>query len=232
MVSEFPVMTPEFAERVRAFKEDFAKKYSDISKERTPQLDGNGRKIIDKKGDQDYIIEPYMRNQLDKYFPGWSLDPAAPLQFLGSEWVVGQVVLSIIDEHLLAFGINPPVRRFYGVDSVRVQYKRDMPHTPENIVDVGDNCQSAVTGAFKRAINRLTHIGDDVYGKRIEEEGAGSYEEVLMTTGDATSFGRWITDNKWNLQEILKILGVKSFSEVTDFREAFEKVKQAKGGGA
>ncbi len=40
----------------------------------------------------------------------------------------------------------------------------------ENIIDVGDNCKQAVTSALKYAANRLTRIGDDVYGKRLEYE--------------------------------------------------------------
>ena len=75
-----------------------------------------------------------MRECLDKHFPGWSWEAAAPLHFLGAEWVVAQGHLIIVDEHLIAFGIQPPIRKFYGVDSVRIQYGQGKPHTPENIV--------------------------------------------------------------------------------------------------
>ena len=167
--------SPEFLKKVEGFKRDWTKHYKKVSKEKTPDVDGTGNKIICKRPDgYDYIIEAYMRDCLDKHFPGWSWEMAAPLHFLGSEWVVAQGHLVIIDEHLLAFGITPPVRKFYGVDSVRVQFGRDKLHTPENIVDVGDNCKQASTAALKYAINRLTHIGDDVYGKRIEEQGMGT----------------------------------------------------------
>lgn len=224
------VISKEFKDKVKAFKKDFHSKYKAISKEKTPQVDGNGRKIIERRPNgYDYIIESYMRECLDKHFPGWSWEAAAPLHFLGSEWVVAQGHLVIIDEHLLAFGLNPPTRKFFGVDSVRVQFKKGMPHTPENIVDVGDNCKQANTAAMKYAINRLTHIGDDVYGKRIEEEGAGSYETILETTPDANNFGKWVADNKWLFSDILKILEVSSLDEITDFKWAMEKVKEEKG---
>lgn len=246
------VISDEFKERVKAFKKDFANKYEEISKEETPRIDGNGNKIVDRRPDgKDYIIEAYMRSRLDQHFPGWSSTAAAPLHFLGAEWVVAQVELSIIDEHLLAFGISPPIRKFYGVDSVRIQYRTcpcrksnsniprpdcqicngtgSLSHTPENIIDVGDNCQSAVTGALKRAINRLTHIGDDIYGKRVEYEGAGSYETVLQTTGGFSSFTQLLKDHGISPSEAMKLLGIADFKEVDDFAEAWNKIKEAKG---
>ena len=224
------IISDEFKAKVKAFNESFYQKYNEISKEQTPQVDGAGRKIIEKRPDgYDYIIESYMRDCLDRHFPGWSQTMVAPLHFLGSEWVVAQIELTIIDEHLLAFNINPPVRKFYGVDSVRIQYKKGLPHTPENIVDVGDNCKQAVTAALKYAINRLTHIGDDVYGKRIEGEGAGSYEDVVIATGDFTSFGHWIEQKKISWSEVKQILEVKELTEVTDWAKALVKVKAKKG---
>lgn len=223
------VVSKEFKQQVKNFKKDFYGKYKEISQTETPRVDGSGKKIIEKRPDgKDYIIDAYMSDMLDKYFPGWSWECAAPLQFLGSEWVVAQGTLTVIDEHLLVFGIKPPVRKYYGVDAVRVQFKRDKPHTPENIIDIGDNCQSANTGAKKRAINRLTHIGDDIYGKRIEQEGAGSYEDVVLATGDFTQFGRWVDENKLTWGEVKKILGCE-ITEVKDWAEAMKKIKAAKG---
>lgn len=223
-------LSEEFKERVRTFKEDFYKSYTDIGREETPQIDGNGKQIIKKRPDgHDYIVEDYMRDCLDRHFPGWSWESAAPLHFLGAEWVVAQGHLVIIDEHLMAYGIEPPVRRFFGVDAVRIQYRKDSDHSDAaNIVDVGDNCKQANTAALKYAINRLTRIGDDVYGKRIEYEGSGTYETILETKSDATSFGKWVGEHKLQWSEVMQILVVDSMTEVTDFTEAFKKVKEAK----
>lgn len=223
------IITDEFKERVRILKEDFYESYKRISNEETPKIDGTGKKIIDKKGNYDYIIVSYMVECLDKHFPGWSWEIAAPLQFLGSEWIVAQGTLSILDEHLIAFGVKPPVRKFYGCNAARIAYGRGKPHTLENIVDVGNNVKSANTEAMKVAINRLTHIGDDVYGKRIEEEGAGSYETILETKSDSNAFGQWVADKKITWAEVMKILEVESMTEVTDYSEAFRKVKEARG---
>lgn len=227
------IVSDEFKRRVKEFKKDFYTKYKKISKEKTPQVDGTGKKIIERRPDgYNYIIESYMRECLDKHFPGWSWEAASPLHFLGSEWVVAQGHLIIVDEHLLAFGLNPPTRKFFGVDSVRIQYKKDSEHVPANIIDVGDNCKQANTAALKYAINRLTHIGDDVYGKRIEEEGAGTEEEI-MTRDDASAtalqariFGEFLSKKHIPVSKALQILGVKSLAEIQDYKSAYETVKK------
>jgi len=223
------VLTNEFKEKVKAFKEDFYRKYNNISKEETPQVDGTGRKIIDKRPDgYDYIIEAYMRDCLDRHFPGWSWEMGGAPQFLGNEWVFVWGTLTIVDEHLMAFGLNPPVRKFSGTSGVRVKFKHGAEHNPLTVIDIGNDVASANSKALKIAINRLTHIGDDVYGKRIEEEGAGSLEEVIMATGDATMFGQWVQSKRIAWSEVFKILGVSNANEITGFKEAIEKIKQAK----
>ena len=216
-------------EKIKAFRKDWSKRYKQISKEKTPQVDGSGRKVIDKKGNYDFIIAAYMVECLDKHFPGWTWQYVAPLQFLGAEWVVAQGELCIVDEKLLAFGIQPPYRKYYGCGAARVMYPKDGAHTVEKTIDINNNVKSANTEAMKVAINRLTHIGDDVYGKRIEEEGAGSLEDVVMQQGNATSFGRWVADNKLRWSEVFTILGVEKLDQIVDFKEAIGKIKEAKG---
>ena len=245
--------SPELVERIAAFKEDWYKHYKKISKQKTPTFDGSGKQIVKKRPDgKDYIDDAWMSDRLNKYFPGWSLEPAAPLHFLGSEQVVAQVILSIIDERLLAFGINPPIRKFYGVDAVRIQYRTcecrgkipnckicggtgKMPHTPENVIDVGDNCQSAVTGAKKRAINRLTGIGDDIYGKRIEENGAGSMEDIITgatvasTDSQAKMFNEFLAKHKIPVSKALSALKLGSLSKITDYKNALDTITKELG---
>lgn len=221
-------------EKIKLFKNDWYNFYKKISKTKTPQVDGAGRKIVMKRPDGlDYIIDAYMDECLDKHFPGWSWKKAGGLNFLGSEYVVADGELWIIDERLLAFGISPPYRVYWGSGAARIQYKSGKPHTPENLVDIDKNVKAANTNAKKVAINRLTGIGDDVYAKRIEEEGAGSLEEVMIAAIEAgrggTEFGRWVQENKWMWGEIFTILGVKSIEEITDYKEAIKKVKKAKG---
>jgi len=225
-----PVMSPELRDKINKFKADMRGKYKKISNETTPQVDGTGRKIVGKRPDGlDYIIEAYMRESLDKHFPGWSWKSAAPLQFLGSEWVVAPVELGVIDENLLVFTISPPISWFYGCGSARIQYKSGKPHVAENIIDIDKNVKAANSNALKVAINRLTHIGDDIYGKRIEEDGAGSLEDVVLASGDAISFGRWVSNNNILRSEVCQICEVSSPVEIQNFKEALLKIKKAKG---
>jgi len=109
-----------------------------------------------------------------------------------------------------------------------VQYKSGTPHTPDNIIDVGDNVQSAITGAKKRAINRLTGIGDDIYGKRSDIAGAGTYESVLETTGNMKAFTVLLGKNKVLVSEACKILEIEQLEDITDFAEAWNKIKEVK----
>jgi len=222
----------EFLAKINAFKKDWYNFYKKISKEKTPEVDGTGRKIIDKRPDGwDYIIEAYMRECLDKHFPGWSWEAAASMQIV-LNFLLAQGHLVIIDEHLLAMGINPPYRRFYGVGAARIQFKRGAPMTPENVVDIDKNAKSADSTALKYAINRLTHIGDDVYGKRIEEEGAGSFED-LATMESASpdikqkAFNELVKSKRMPWSKVFEVLGVKGMSEITDYGEAYNKLKNS-----
>jgi len=222
----------EFLAKINAFKKDWYNFYKKISKEKTPEADGTGRKIIDKRPDGwDYIIEAYMRECLDKHFPGWSWEAAASMQIV-LNFLLAQGHLVIIDEHLLAMGINPPYRKFYGVGAARIQFKRGAPMTPENVVDIDKNAKGADSTALKYAINRLTHIGDDVYGKRIEEEGAGSFEDLATMEGTSPNikqkaFNELVKSKRMPWSKVFEVLGVKKMSEITDYGEAYNKLKSS-----
>ncbi len=229
---EFP-SSPEFSERIKQFKKEWSETIHQIGEEETPKYDGNGKKIIKLKGTTgyNYIEETYMRDCLDRHFPGWSWEMAAPLHFLGSEWVVAQGHLVIIDEHLIPFGIVPPVRRFYGVDSVRIQYSKDMPHVPENIIDVGDNCKQVNTSAMKYAINRLTRIGDDVYGKRVEFEGAGDLIDIFKANPTLANFTAVANQAGVMVSSIWKLAGTNNLNDVKDYLALWDKVVEYRKNG-
>lgn len=239
MDNQFPLAeySKEFSERVSKFREEWYQFYSDISHLETPAVDGTGKKIIQKRPDgYDYIEETFMRESLDRHFTGWSWEMASPLHFLGSEWIVAQGHLIIIDEHLLAFGISPPIRKFYGADSVRIQYRRNTPHTVDNIVDVGDNAKQAITSALKYAINRLTRIGDDVYGKRLEMEGAGTMEQIIEMENAPvdllkTAFNEFVQSKHMTWKKVFEILEIKGMNDIKDFKQAYNKIKEWKKGG-
>jgi len=231
------MMTDETKKRIKDFKKDMYKTYKAISNEDTPAVDGTGKKIIEKRPDgYDFIVESYMREALDKHFPGWSWEMGAEPKFLGSEWVIVWGTLTIIDEHLIAFNINPPVRKFSAANGVRIKYGRNKEHTPEGIVDIGNDVASANSKALKKAINQLTHIGDDVYCKRIEEEGAGTLEDVISfsTNPDLArkALSEFMSSNSITYGKVCELMGVAKFSEIEDCKLALEKLKELiKGGG-
>ena len=214
--------------------------YKAISNEVTPEVDGNGTKIIDQKpdgfgGSLDYIVEAYMRDRLNHHFPGWSWEQGQ-IQMLGSEWVIVSGHLVILDEHLLAFGKNPPERRFFGAGAARIQFKRNQPHTAENVIDIDKNVKSANSSALKVAINRLCGIGDDVYRKRIDEDGMGSMEQhednmLEMPSKAAQAFQSKITRHRLKWSDVLAVLEVRSAGEITDYKKAWDIVAKKLLGG-
>ena len=108
-------------------------------------------------------------------------------------------------------------------------FKKDMPHTAENVVDIDNNVKSANTKAFKKAINELTGIGDDVYGKRIDEEGMGTFEDILINPNVGSSaFAKLLAEHRILASEAFKILSINSLTEITDYKEAWGKIKLAK----
>tara|TARA_R110000787_G_scaffold246295_1_gene352045 strand:+ start:6297 stop:6938 length:642 start_codon:yes stop_codon:yes gene_type:complete len=131
------------------------KKHKSISQRTTPKT-----YVKTRPDGFDYVEEAYMRNQLTKEYPGWSWSSAGenPVQFLGAEWVIVTGVLRFQD--------NGVPREFFSPGSARVQFKRGKPHTAEYVIDIDKNLASANTNGFKRAINRLGNIADDVYRKQ------------------------------------------------------------------
>jgi len=145
----------------KTIEEVAIEKRQKISFEDTPE------QMVKKKGDGfDYVETKYMRHMLDKSFPDWSWLPAPTnsVQFLGSEWVIVSGVLEITDTDL---GTK---RRFFSPGSARIQFKKGQPHTAENVIDIDKNVASANSYAFKRAVNRLTHIADDVYRYQVKDD--------------------------------------------------------------
>jgi len=119
------------------------------------------RSKVKKRADGfDYVEEGYMRSELSKNFPSWSWLPAGnnPVMMIGSEWVIVTGNLMVND--------NGNQRNMFMPGAARIQYAKGKPHTIENLVDLDNNVASANTYAFKRAVNRLCNIADDVYRKQ------------------------------------------------------------------
>tara|TARA_R100001530_G_C4312533_1_gene153442 strand:- start:648 stop:1274 length:627 start_codon:yes stop_codon:yes gene_type:complete len=144
---------------------------------------------IKKRESFEYLEEGYMRSRLNEHYPIWSWEPPAsdPIHFLGSEWIIVTGIL-VVEEP------NGQVTKFMSPGAARIQFKSKQPHTPENLIDLDKNVASANTFAFKRAINRKCHIGDDVYRKQevdlSMEEAAIIKEKMVAAEFDENTIAR------------------------------------------
>ena len=223
---------PEFLGHIAAFNKDWHESYMGISRQKTPEYDRSGNKIIKQRWDNlDYVPEGYMRKKLDKYFPGWSWLPTGPTQVIPAlAWVVVDGQLAIIDHRLIALGINPPYRYFHGNGAARITTKKDQPMSAATIVDLDKVVKSANSAALKVAINRLTFICDDVYGKRGEVEGI-STEDLAEGIVDIpsnvaqTMFTDYVKKAGKPYSAVFKILGVSGMGEIKDYADALRKLQ-------
>tara|TARA_B100000519_G_C14231690_1_gene432702 strand:+ start:37 stop:717 length:681 start_codon:yes stop_codon:yes gene_type:complete len=159
----------------------------------------------------EYVEEKYMRDQLNEHFPIWSWE-IKNVEFLGSEWCVVTGELSIVDSSI--------PRKFGSVGSARIQFKKNLDHIPENIIDIDKNVASANTNAFKRAVNRLCNICDDVYRKQIEDY-ALSDEQVSAIKEEMDGIESTVAD------KILSGIEDQSISTI-NYDATLRKIKQLK----
>jgi len=217
-----------------AFKEDWHKDYLQHSKRKTPQYDKAGNRIIQRRpwDNLEYVPEGYMRKALDQYFPGWSWLPVGGTQIIVQlGWVVVDGQLAIIDPRLVAMGIHPPYRYFHGNGAARITTKKDMPISAASIVDLDKVVKSANSEAFKVAVNRLTFICDDVYGKRVETEGVTAEDiasgAVEIPSGAAQqAFNDFVRRSGKPYSEVFKALGVTNMAGVTDYAKALRDLQE------
>lgn len=206
MSEENGTIVSPFAKDVSGMKEY----RQNISDSTTPN------KYVKQRPDgMDYVEEGYMRTQLDKLYPIWSWLPAGnkPVDFLGSEWVITMGTL-VIEEP------TGHVRQFFSPGASRIQFKRNQPHVPENVIDIDKNVATANTNGFKRAANRLCRIADDVYRKqdidlsdaelnelralmelngfeqKVIDEWSVKIKRGVITRINIDEFKQWITENK------------------------------------
>lgn len=221
-----PIPNDEFIKRSREFQKELREKILKLSRQKTPKYDQKGNQIIKKRKDSyEYPIETYMRDGLDKHFPGWSWVEASPLQLLGSEWVVISGCLEIIEPILLYMGTYPPIRRFYSPSATRIQYGEGKPHTVEYLVNLDNDVGTANSRGFKRAVNRLCRIADDVYRKHIEtgDEWEGDAEAVILTgTGNLTLLKEVLKkyEISWSLANAVP--GFDDLIEQCDYEGAYQ----------
>lgn len=167
----------------------------------------------------DYVDEGYMRHQLNQHYPAWSWE-IKDTEWLGSEWIIVRGELHIID--------NGIPRKYASIGATRIQFKRDkksgvpMDHNPENVVDIDKNVATANTNAFKRAVNRLCDIANDIYKK--------SVEDLNLTKEQKVSINKLIEEIDDETTTNKVISGIEDFSINKDnFDVAYNKLLTMKG---
>ena len=107
----------------------------------------------------EYVTEEYMRQFLQRYFPGkWSWRGSDSPFVITHDHV-------IVSGHLIVEWPDGKVQYFFSPGAARIQYKRGEDRTPENIIDLDSVVAAANSNALKRAINRLLDVASDVYRK-------------------------------------------------------------------
>ena len=136
---------------------DQNKRRKSQSKRKTPKA------FIKKRPDGfDYVDEAYMREQLNLAYPGlWSWLPGN--WDIKGDWVVSSGTLQIIEPE------TKTVRQWFSPGAARIQFKKGAPHSMDNVIDLDKNIASANAFCFKRAVNRLINVADDVYRKISED---------------------------------------------------------------
>lgn len=153
-----------FLLKIERIKKSMYEKKQEISGRITPnnmrkKMGDSSKKI--NWNDIEFIPEHFMRDILSKEFI-WSWDGCGsqPLQVherIGTISFTG--TLSIMDN-----GIK---RTFTSCGGSAIKIKSGQSPTPENLVNFDNDVKAANTQALKKAINMLTHIGDDVYRKQM-----------------------------------------------------------------
>jgi hypothetical protein len=119
----------------------------------------------------------------------------------------------------------------YSKDDYKGNYKKG------DLISIFDDIKSAETDGIKKALSYFG-IANDIYGGRElqffgneagekDSESSTSLEVIDYTGNDAyKGFGKWLKENGILWSEAYKILGTEI---ITDFKDAYEKIKKEKG---
>lgn len=153
------------------------------SKKKTPKA------FIKKRPDGfDYVDEAYMREQLNLAYPGlWSWLPGD--YDIKGDWITCSGTLQILEPE------TKVVRQWYSPGAARIQFKKGQPHSLDNVIDLDKNLASANAFCFKRAVNRLINVADDVYRKVSEDNLLNEdAEKALLDAINESNLGNNIKD--------------------------------------
>ena len=165
---QFLGMPEEVIEDIKKFEDAIRKRHKETSKIKTDPRD------VKQKAGFDYVEVGKMRNALDTEFPIWSWDEAGThpvTQILN--WIIVTGKLTVMD--------NGVKRSFFSPGAAQIQVKRGGdPNNHKDILSISNAVKSANIDGFKKAINMLTGLFDDVYDN-VKDEPANDQQINLIT---------------------------------------------------
>lgn len=107
------------------------------------------------------------------------------------------------------------------------RYKKEHPKAGE-AMSIFDDLKAAYSDGIKKALSYFG-IANDIYGGR---EINYFDDDVELNVNDAKrAFNKYIEDSGLSWDKVFEICDIKSFTEITDFKEAYLKVKEYNEGG-
>ena len=181
-------------------------------------------------GEANYVNTYYMTRQLslitgfrwaseyleDKARPDWD----RPIE------VGVKVKVTIWDKNGTAYshtcwGGKDVVR--YTKDDSRGNYKAG------DIISLFDDLKAAESDAIKKCISYFG-VANDIYGgKELEYFASDSGDEPSIGSDAQRAFGTFLSAHNILVSKACEIMGVAKLSEIKDYREAYEKIKEKLG---
>jgi len=104
-------------------------------------------------------------------------------------------------------------------------------------IAIFDDIKAAYSDGIKKCLSYFG-IASDIYGGKeleffAEDSNDNDDSKIDYTSSQAqTEFGKYVnkTGKRWS--EVFKVLGVKDLSEITDYKDAYSKIKEWIEGGA
>jgi len=126
----------------------------------------------------------------------------------------------------------------YAKDVIDFESKtKEIIHKKGDIISIFDDLKAAYSDGIKKCLSYFG-IASDIYGGKeleffAEDSNDNDDSKIDYTSSQAqTEFGKYVnkTGKRWS--EVFKVLGVKDLSEITDYKDAYSKIKEWIEGGA
>ena len=172
--NELMIYDRQSLKAVSDIRKAITEKHKAVSSQSTP------KPYIKKKMGLDYVEYGFMREIVDKEFPGWSWT-IIKTEMFGTAAFMVHGRLKWFDEGIWREGDMTAAHR--------IQKKRGT----SEFVDIGNDIKASNTDCIKKAFNMYLNIADDVYRNQVDDYELSDNEkdEMLLAAGS-------ISDDKLN----------------------------------